>query len=276
MKRLWWAIPVVLVGALSLGLWLRRESPPVAQPVAESPSDESGPAEPLPPAAALETALKQREPPPQTDVGAWNAHRDALLTEFEKAEKLDPGFIPAMVQCIRDPNADPVGRDYSLQHLGYVYARLAREQADWAQSAEAGEIREVIKGMWAESGGTLAGTALLGWSYLAEEFPEFGKEELREAALRVAREAPEGSASRRTAVSLCGRYRIAEALPLVRECARRESDLPLRTAAVFALGELGNRTDLQWLRQTAGQAPVILRAAFRAASVKIERRLSET
>ena len=122
----------------------------------------------------------------------------------------------------------------------------------------------------------LARTALLGWSYLADEFPEFGKEDLREAALRVAREAPEGSASQRTALSLCGRYRIAEALPLVRECARRESDLPLRTAAVFALGELGDQSDLQWLRQTAGQAPVVLRAAFQAASVKIESRLSET
>ncbi len=127
-----------------------------------------------------------------------------------------------------DPAQEPAMRDYALQHL-----------ASLGPTVDDGAIHlAAITG----SEPALAATALL--HLLARERTGDLTADVRShvaaAALRLAADPQVPETSRATALQACARLKLAESRPLAFELARSgDASLPLRIAAVAALGDLG-------------------------------------
>ena len=129
-----------------------------------------------------------------------------------------------------------------MQHLvtHYENLELANSAAVSAsQLAEEETIRRVLHEALKEVDSSIAGTALLGLSQLAQDHPGFDRQQIAAAALKLAGEGAAGELTRITALQVCGRLGLKEALPVVSQVAKEGETMALRISAVAALGVLG-------------------------------------
>lgn len=135
-----------------------------------------------------------------------------------------------------DGTQDPAIRDYALQHLDSLAERDPRvnRSAHW----------DALKG----DNASLAATALLHLSrqHQRGELSADEGSRIEAGALRLARNAAAKDPSRATAIQVCACLKLAEARPLAWELARSEkTSVPLRIAAVAALGDLGDDAEVR-------------------------------
>jgi len=144
-----------------------------------------------------------------------------------------------LVQIYRDPNQDPVVRDYALQHMVEFYEQVELTHADAADSQ--GTIRGILWAAVKDTEGSTAGTALLGLMRLSREQPEvFDARQVTASALQLANNSSASELDHITALQVCARMGAQSAMPLLLDTARSGETLPLRISAVNALGVLGD------------------------------------
>jgi hypothetical protein len=150
----------------------------------------------------------------------------------------EPAFRAELAARLRGMSADsaqhPAMRDYALQHLAVLGAEVDDGSAHLA----------ALDG----SDPALAATALL--HLLARERTGALTPALRaraaETALRLAADIRVAETSRATALQVCARLKLPEARPIAEALARSDrTGIPLRIAAVAALGDLGGDGNAQ-------------------------------
>lgn len=186
-----------------------------------------------------------KEPIPENNLTIVAALKNNVMDQLENQESLSATWHETLIGLFEDSSQHPVIRDYALQHLFTWYEKTLEHNS---QAAVRPEMRRV---MWSALNGgetTIPGTALLGLHYLSEA-TESGVESVRvaHAALELLRSASAPDTVRLTALQICSRMKIPEALPAARELLNRTDDVAMRCSAISVLGDAGHAGDLKLL-----------------------------
>jgi hypothetical protein len=197
--------------------------------------------------------------------------RNDVMDKLVQQEIVPEGLADLLVAIYEDRQQDIVMRDYAVQHMPVVYEKMSDE-----------EKVSLYKAMWQateETDSSIAGTALLALLDVAGPMNSSGDASLddharlAETALRLASDKHCGELPRITAVSVCGRLGIKEALPVVTELAQTAKSIPLRIAAIASLGDLGDTRTETLLRQFAQVTDPRLLPAAESALRRLKERL---
>ena len=172
-----------------------------------------------------------------------------------------------LLSMAADPATDAVWRDYCLQFLGQGFRRwsAADKKAAAAFLVEVAQREKLAIG----------GTALIALANNAAA-SEIGVDRVRALALAAVKDAAHGDAYRVTALQVCARFVVAEALPEARALATAAStQANLRISAIAALGALGDPSDETALRGLARNGDQRFRVPASTALQRLETRLSK-
>jgi len=124
-----------------------------------------------------------------------------------------------------------------------------------------------------ETDNSIGGTALLGLVRLSRQIPDrFDQTRIAKATLRMAGDKSAGELSRITALQVCARLQIKEALPLAWQAAQKSEPVTVRISAINALGSLADGKARPFLNDLLAGNELRLRAPAQTALTQIERR----
>lgn len=223
---------------------------------------------------------------PNLETGAEGRERflrNEIMDKLVQQETVPDGLANLLLAIYENRQQDIVLRDYALQHMPVAYEKMTDE--------EKASLNEAMWQATAETDSSIAGTALLALldvvgptppsgdvvgsltASVASAAPVDDRTRLAQTALRLASDERCGELARITAVSVCGRLGIREALPAITQSAQSAPSIPLRIAAIAALGDMGDRQAEAFLRQVAQSSETRLSGAAEAALKRVQKRL---
>lgn len=161
----------------------------------------------------------------------------------------------------KNPNQDPVVRDYYVQHLRDCYE----------ESSQKAGLEQLFWALLSEKQGTIAGTALLALNDIARRYPTIDKPQLEAKALSVAGDSSYGDAARVSALRVCGFLHMKQVLPIVEGILEHSKSVALRVAAIATLGDFDSENGLGVLTRIAASADD---PAQRAAQAALQRKIN--
>lgn len=192
--------------------------------------------------------------------------RNDVMDKLVTQETIPDGLANLFISIYEDSNQDAVMRDYAVQHMPVVYEMMT--------STEQASVRQVMWRATKETNNSIAGTALLALLEILEQTSQLGfgprsesveRTRLATTALNLASDDRCGDLARITAVSVCGRLRVEEALPILLNLAQGTQNVPLRIVAVAGLGDIGGTTARTVLRQLTTDSDQRVRIAAESA-----------
>ena len=208
------------------------------------------------PEAAFAAALSAEES---------HALRNDILDILLKQRTMPAALPRVLVETARDrAGQDEVWRDYCVQGLGDCAMCLPEG------SVARAEVLEDLASFLPETGGSLAGTALLGLDRASAADDAF----TAAAAVRLALDAAASPESRAAALLVAAGRGATGVLPEARVLAQIGDTLPLRLAAAAAVADLGEAADLELLLSLAETAEPVARKGLLAVADRLQRRLA--
>lgn len=180
-----------------------------------------------------------------------------------------------LVQVYHDRTQNEAVRDYAVQHLATFYEQINAGSED-LRRARSYELSEAENALWealAETDDSIAGTALLGLLRLGQGQPDFDAKAVSRAALKLAQDNSAGELSRITALQVCAKLHVSDALPLALNAAQPTETEPLRISALGALGVLGGSEQVAFLETLIQGADDRLKLPAQHALNQINQRL---
>ncbi len=208
---------------------------------------------------ALYRYLRSQSGVDPRDTGFEREFKNELMNQMVGIRPLPRDLSAQLISISQDEKQDPVIRDYAVQHIGGVCQRVRGDEQQQLQTA-----------LWiaaGRKGSSTVGTALLALLDLAAD-----KERVAGAALQTVRDPAWGTAARSTALQVCGRLGVTNALPAAIELAQDSPAVVLRISAIAAIGELGGTKELTLLRRWEPDADPLLGRVIKAAEAKIAQR----
>ena len=195
--------------------------------------------------------------------GELNALKNDVVNAL-KMQKTAPADLPARLMAMYgDRSHDEVWRDYCIQHLGDVYPGIGAP-------AVRVETRRVLWSASDERKGSIPGTALIALSnQLGQE--GFEKDRIAAKALEMVREPSYGEPAKITALQICAKLGETAVLPDARKLAAVGA-VPIRMSAMACLGMLGDKSDLELLKQSEFSTDIRLRTAAQVAISRLKAR----
>jgi hypothetical protein len=187
------------------------------------------------------------------------AHDDQQVTQVLKNELMDalctvqpppPGLRELLTQIQQNAGEDEVLRDYAVQHLSAFYRQMSSAAGLDAtfQAAELQQTRQTLFDALGQTDTSMAGTALLGLSQLAQSgWPGVDAGQISAAALKLAENENAGELTRITAFQVCANLKTQDALPAILNAAQSGQTVPVQISAIAALGALGDASQIPWL-----------------------------
>jgi len=198
-----------------------------------------------------------------------NSVKNDIVEKLLRQKTMPPDLGTSLVGMYAEEDRDPVWRDYCIQLVSLYYDRR------WEPgSEESGAEREEIRNtLWdavdsdIESG--ISGTALLSLKRLSEKHPEFGEDRLREVCVNVLSSDASHPSAKTCAFQAASSLGDERVLPHARQTTVSSDRIPLRMAAIAALGRLGDESDI-------GRLEAIVENSSENASVRYVRKAAET
>jgi hypothetical protein len=222
--------------------------------------------------ALLDFALGK--PPAGTALGQWHGIVNECFNILRRPDCGAASFVDRLISVIGDESADPVLRDYSIQHLRAFYSDndplAARENDPVVRRS----IEAAILSAARRTRESWSGTALLALDHMllkcAEEPvpPSFSGAEVDAMAVSLAVDSEADALARISAIQLCAERNLPAVLPDLRALVTNtNADASLRLSAISALGVLGEESDLDLLEPLAtGTKSQLVHAAVPAAT----------
>ncbi len=196
--------------------------------------------------------------PETLGVGEWEERVNELLNLLRCQPEGVPGLADLLIHMVTN-DSDPVMRMYALQHL-----------AMWIPDEPVADNRiamvDLLQRLAQTSGDPLAGSAVLFLNDLANQSGNLvdtivADEIIERAALRIVDDGLSSPDVRITALHTCAARGMQNSAPAARLIAADTSMMiPLRKAAIFTLGELGNAEDREMLESLATSNPALAAA----------------
>lgn len=173
--------------------------------------------------------------------GSENALRDVMLVRLEQ-ECSGEEMMNLLETIHGDQSQQHLMRDYAIQHVSWAYAKSGKDGRARAVKL----LRQALK----ETDTQIAGTALLAMQRIVlkttPELQEAGavtdeieRSKVEEVALHLAKDVKASAMTRISAIQVCANLGLASALPVAVDLAQNDSSIPLRIAAIAAIGDLG-------------------------------------
>lgn len=192
--------------------------------------------------------------------GELNALKNDVVNALKMQQVMPSSLAGCLMTMYGDPSHDVVWRDYCIQHLGDLYSEIKEKEV---QSRALGIL-------WAaadEKQGSIPGTALI--ALFGNAGAEgFGKDKIAVKALEMVRAPAYGEPARITALQIAAQLGEKLVLPDARKLAV-DGSIPVRVSAMACLGLLGDKSDLQLLKDSQASTDLRLRTASQAAIKKL-------
>ncbi len=170
-----------------------------------------------------------------------DALKNDIMNLLRSQEPLPAPLISGLIAIYNDRAQRMVIKDYCVQHLGLLQQQTEDEAALTA-------IDECLRDAARTPGVPYAGTALIALMQRAP-LPGETRDYVRQRALRTATSPDSHEAARITAIQIASEMGVGELKPLLRrEIPSPRASTSLRTAALGALGLIGDTDDAAWLR----------------------------
>ena len=195
--------------------------------------------------------------------------RNEMMDKLVQQAALPPGLSDLLVAIYHDPAQDVVMRDYAVQHMAPAYERVSDQ--------EKANLRDTLWQATGETDTSIAGTALLALLDVVGPIASSGDDaaanhaRLADTAFKLAADDHCGELARITAVQVCGRMQIEQALPVLEQLAQTAPSIPLRIAATAALGDIGGTEAVQLLQRLAESPEPRQALAAQSALVRLAR-----
>lgn len=191
--------------------------------------------------------------------------RNVMLDRLAGQPELPAGLPVVLISIYQDPEQDVVMRDYAIQHMNPAYDR--------ASTDDKAALNQALWQAAGETDSSIAGTALLALSDLAQSNAEFDRNQIAQTALKLAGDDSCGELARITAVQLCGQMGVPQASALIQQLAQQAGSIPLRISAIAALGDLGDQGAETFLQEIAAGSEDRLKPAAETALKRLKKRL---
>lgn len=234
-------------------------------------------------AAALRQYLRTPEPANGTEYDL----KDVVLIRLEQ-EQPAAEMIELLERMYADRAQPRMMRDYALQHLPPAHAKGAPQDRQ--------RIAAILREALAETDTQIAGTALLmmhrivttapaqqaGVASAARPDSELGfpaepaiaSAEVAQTALQLASNPTCSVQTRVTAVQVCAELRVPGVLNLATDLAQHADSVPLRIAAIAALGDMGGPSQKVILENLAESDDRRVKIAAASARRRLEGRVN--
>ena len=189
--------------------------------------------------------------------------KNDMLNALRDQKNPPEELTDVMLDIFYDKSQDIALRCYALQHMRPWY--LDERMQDPAI------IQAFYDGL-EESENEIAGVALLGLKYMAEQNTNFDKDLISQKAATIAADENTYVLTRISAVSVCGKMQSTESLDTVRNLTTDTQPTALRTAAIASLGEIGDETDIKPLTEIAAKNKRPFSTAARTALNKLKKK----
>ncbi len=203
--------------------------------------------------AALLDSIKN-SPPNGVSTSEWHSLANDILQALRNQRPYTPQYTDRLIAFWHDKTLDPTLRDYALQQLRLWVAdndsrtvheerpeKIALIQTTFLNAATPGHAD-------CDAQSTSTGTALLAldeWAFSKIEPKVAAAPEFQALVLAHAESASCHRGVRATALQICARRGIKEALPIARTViSTASSDAILRMSAISLMGTLGTADDL--------------------------------
>ena len=183
------------------------------------------------------------------------ALKNGMMRLLRSQEVFPEELVPRLASIFNAGIIEPTTLDYIIQHLGAA-------QSQTTNATHLAIIRDTLRKTSLEIDKPYSGTALLGLSHnLSNAQKTDDYEFFKERVLAIAANYSADSSARVSAIKLSGEYGFMEVLPAIRAIiSSPAAQMPLKTAAINALGILGDKTDLAKLKYmlVANQNPRLI------------------
>ncbi|MDT8392059.1 MAG: hypothetical protein RRC34_16275 [Lentisphaeria bacterium] len=191
--------------------------------------------------------------------GELNALKNDVLDILVRQSRMPADLGYHLIKMCNDEGHDAVWRDYCIQFLRVCHqrARTHKEQAD------------IEKTLWAatDKNWSISGTALISLELLKDAVDQ---QKVVARGFAIASDDTFTTAARMTALQICANAGHKDILPVARNLAASNDSVPLRVAAIGAIGLLGEESDLKNLTLWGSSSDVRLKAASKAAMERIQ------
>jgi hypothetical protein len=176
--------------------------------------------------------------------------KNELMDALCELQPPPQGLRDLLTQIYQNTSQDLVLRDYAVQHLAAFYRQMSSAVGmdGQMQANELQQTRQTLLDALNQTDSSIAGTALLGLSQLAQaHWPGLNPDQISDAALKLAGDASVGELSKITAFQVCASLNTKDAVPLVQYAAEKGQTVPVQISAIAALGALGDASQIPLL-----------------------------
>ena len=199
----------------------------------------------------------------------FNGLKNELVFALMKQRKKPAELAGHLVKMYKDKSFDTTWRDYCVQFFGKWYPNAPDNQGR----------KDMVAGLWDalknERGTRIAGAASSQLCFLSRKYPEFSKDDVSAASLDALTDPACANISKVPLLQTCAILGNEKALPVARKIAAVERDPLLRASAIAAIGILGNKDDLNFLRELETSKDMRIQKPAKAAIEKILFRLDK-
>jgi hypothetical protein len=206
-----------------------------------------------------------------TLIGGEHYLKNEVMNLLLNQAPTPPGLGTNLCEVFRDPVQDAVTRDYAIQHL----VTWEDEVASHNPNAAASPVIETLWEAAAETGTSIAGTALLGLHRLSRKNPGIDSNRVDQTCLRLAQDASAGNLSRSTALQISAQRGLRPALPAALALAEQAPTVALQVSALAAVGSLGGPSEDAFLERMQQQGSPLLQTALASARHRLHERLEQ-
>jgi len=198
--------------------------------------------------------------------------KNDVLGILLRQEVIPDGLSQQVIDMYHDQGNDETWRNYCIQYMVPCYQALATSTTDTNAAAERQEIVDACWGALAEKNKSIAGTSLICLETMSRTHPEIDREKLAGTAVALASDETCGEATRITAFGVCSSMGKTGLLPTAKALAQTGDTIPLRMAAIAAVGDLGGKDDAELLRSLAADSDKRIASCSHSALDRLNKR----
>lgn len=199
----------------------------------------------------------------------FNGLKNELTFILIRQQKKPADLAAHLVKMYHDKSYDTTWRDYCVQFFGKWYPFAPDNQGR----------KDMVAGLWDalknERRSKIAGAGASQLAFLAKQHPqEFDKDKIVVACLEALNDPDCADISKVACLQACAQLGDNRVLPIARILASTTSDPILRASAVGAIGLVGDKSDLEFLRKLETSKDMRIQKPAKSAIERIMKRTS--
>lgn len=199
----------------------------------------------------------------------FNGLKNELAFILIRQQKKPADLASHLVKMYNDKSYDTTWRDYCVQFFGKWYPFAPENQGR----------QDMVTGLWDalknERQNKIAGAGVSQLAFLWKQYPQqFDKDKIVAACIEALNDPQCADISKVSCLQACAQLEDKKVLPIARNLANTTSNPILRASAIGAIGLVGDKSDLEFLRKLEVSKDIRIQKPAKSAIEKIMKRSS--